>query len=243
MTSATTRKTRLNACLLAACLLATCAILTPSASAQDTLLGAALRSRPDYDGASDQVGDVIPVLRYYGQPWFARTTQGILEGGVREELARDFWIGAQLAYEPAFDPAGIDPGASAGLHMEWDRHFGAVPVTFLLRARQHLDASSGGQADLRVTAGVYGSGGLQAGLFGQATWGTEKAVESRYGAPDSGLLFASFGVLGSYDLGPRWLLVGSLEMRQLYDAARESPVAQDKSGTYAAFGLAYRFPR
>ena len=38
MTRATTRKTRLNACLLAACLLATCAILTTSASAQDTLL-------------------------------------------------------------------------------------------------------------------------------------------------------------------------------------------------------------
>ena len=137
----------------------------------------------------------------------------------------------------------MDAGLSAGLHMEWDRQFGAMPVTFLLRARQHLDTSYGGQADLRVTAGVYSSGGLQAGIFGQATWGTEKAVESRYGAPDSGLLHVSYGLLGSYDLGPRWLLVGSLQLRQLYDAARESPLAEESSGFYGTLSLAYRFAR
>ena len=79
--------------------------------------------------------------------------------------------------------------------------------------------------------------------FGQATWGTENAVASRYGARDSGLLFTSFGLLGSYDLSRRWLLVGSVELRQLYDAARESAVAEKSSGYHAMFGLAYRFPR
>jgi outer membrane scaffolding protein for murein synthesis (MipA/OmpV family) len=225
------------------CLLATCLILSTSAHAQETLLGAGVRSRPDYDGSRDQVTDVIPFIRYFGQPWFARTTQGVLEAGAREELATDFWIGAQLAYEEEFEPAGVDAGLSAGLHMEWDRRFGAMPVTFLLRARQHLDTSFGGQADLRVTAGVYRDGGTQAGVFAQATWGTEKAVESRYGAPDSGLLHVGFGLLGSYELGPRWMLVGSVALRQLYDAARESPLAEETSGYYATLSLAYRFPR
>lgn len=220
-------------------------ILATSAQAQETLLGAGVRSLPDYDGSPEQGSDFVPVIRYYGQPWFARTTQGVLEAGARTELDKDFWLGAQLAYEPEFDHPAVDvpAGVSAGLHMEWDRQFGRMPVTFLLRARQHLDTSLGGQADLRVTAGIFSRGGLLAGAFGQATWGTENAVAARYGARDSGLLFASFGLLGSYDLGPRWVVVGSVELRQLYDAARESPIAEKTSNTYATLGLAYRFPR
>lgn len=226
-------------------LAAVCLILSTSAQAQGTLLGAGLRSRPDYDGSREQVADVVPVIRYYGERWFARTTQGILEGGVRAELDQYFWVGAQLAYEAEFDHPAVDApvGLSAGLHLEWDRHFGRVPVAFLLRARQHLDTSLGGQADLRVTAGLLSRWGLLAVGFGQATWGTENAVASRYGARDSGLLFTSFGLLGSYDLTARWLLVGSVELRQLYDAARESVVAEESSNYYAMFGLAYRFPR
>jgi MipA family protein len=217
-----------------------------------TLLGAAVRSRPAYDGSSSQRTDLIPVLRYYGQPWFARTTQGVLEAGVRSELAPQFWAGAQIAYEAgrkqsespflqARNEPDIDAGVSAGLHLEWDRSFGPVPVTFLIRARQHLDGDRGGQADLRVTAGVFSGGGLQVGVFGQATWGTENAVRSRYGAPSSGLLFVSAGLLGSYDLSRHWLLVGSFELRALRDDAEGSPVTERKSNRYAAAGVAYRF--
>jgi outer membrane scaffolding protein for murein synthesis (MipA/OmpV family) len=226
-----------------ACFLAIGLILSLGAQAQDTLLGAGVRSRPDYDGSREQQTDFVPVIRYYGRPWFARTTQGVLEAGLRAELDKEFWAGAQLAYEPEFDPAGEGAGLSVGLHLEWDRQVGRVPLNFLLRARQHLDSSLGGQADLRVTAGVLSRGGLLAGVFGQATWGSENAVASRYGAPDSGLLFTSFGLLASYDLGPRWVLVGGLELRQLYDAARESVLAQKTSNYYATAGIAYRFPR
>src|SRR3954468_17081055 len=136
-----------------------------------TLLGAAVRSRPAYDGSASQRTDIIPVLRYYGRPWFARTSQGVLEAGARSELAPDFWAGAQIAYEPgrkrsespllqARDTPDLDVGASAGLHVEWDRRLGPVPFTWLIRARQHLDRDRGGQADLRLTAGVYSRGGL-----------------------------------------------------------------------------------
>ena len=48
-----------------------------------TLIGAAVRTRPEFDGSSDRTIDVHPVLRYYGERWFARTTQGLLEGGAR----------------------------------------------------------------------------------------------------------------------------------------------------------------
>lgn len=226
-----------------ACFVAVGLILSLGAQAQDTLLGAGVRSRPDYDGSREQQTDFVPVIRYYGRPWFARTTQGVLEAGLRTELDRDFWAGAQLAYEAEFEPAGEGAGLSAGLHLEWDRQVGRVPLNFLLRARQHLDSSLGGQADLRVTAGVLSRGGLLAGVFGQATWGSENAVASRYGAPDSGLLFTSFGLLASYELGPRWVLVGGVELRQLYDAARESALAQKTSNYYATAGIAYRFPR
>jgi MipA family protein len=222
--------------------------------AQDNpiLIGAAIRSRPAYDGSSSQRTDLIPVLRYYGSPWFARTTQGVLEAGARSELAPEFWAGAQLAYEAgrkkhespfleARNEPDLDAGASAGLHLEWDRRFGPVPVNFLIRARQHLDGDRGGQADLRITAGVFSRAGLQAGVFGQATWGSENAVRSMYGAPSAGLLFASAGVLGSFDLSRHWLLLGSFELRALRDEAEHSALTERKSSRYASAGLAYRF--
>jgi outer membrane scaffolding protein for murein synthesis (MipA/OmpV family) len=219
-------------------------ILSASAHAQDTLLGAGLRSRPSYDGSAEQKADLVPVIRYYGPRWFARTTQGILEAGARSTLDRDFWAGVQLAYEPGRTEAPeLDPGVSAGLHLEWDRTIGRVPVNFLMRARQHLDADLGGQADLRVTAGVFARGGLLAGVFGQATWGTQNAVVSRYGPRDSGLLYTSIGLLGSFDLGPRWLLVGSLERRQLRDEVADSALAEKTWNYYASAGIAYRFTR
>ena len=217
-----------------------------------TLIGAAIRSRPAYDGAKAQRTDVVPVLRYYGRPWFARTTQGMLEAGVRSELAKDFWAGAQIAYEagrkrsesPFLEARGepdLDVGASVGLHLEWDRHLGPAPLTFLLRARQHLDADRGGQADFRVTAGVLSRGGLRAGVFTQVTYGSENAVASLYGPRNAGLLFLSGGVLGSYDLGRRWMAVASFELRTLRDEAKDSPISEKNTNRYVTAGLAYRF--
>jgi MltA-interacting protein MipA len=229
-------------------------ILAQVCEAQDrpTIIGAAIRSRPAYDGSSSQVTDLIPQLRYYGSLWFARTTQGVLEGGVREELAPEFWVGAQIAYEEgrkqsespflqARNEPDLDPGVSAGLHVEWDRSFGRVPVSFVIRARQNLDGDRGGQADLRVTAGVLSWAGLQGFVFGQATWGSENAVRSAYGAPDSGMLFVTAGVIASYDLTAHWLVVGSVAGRWLREAAARSALAETTSNWYGNAGLAYRF--
>ena len=216
------------------------------------LLGAGLRARPAYDGSSTQHGDVIPVIRYYGKPWFARTTQGMLEGGVRSELAPEFWAGAQLAYEAgrkksesAFlasrNEPDLDVGVSAGLHLEWDRKLGRMPINFLIRARQHLDSDRGAQADVRITGGIFSRGGFQAGVFGQATYGSANAVGSMYGVHNAGLMFLSVGLLGSYDISRHWVAVGSYELRSLRDDAARSPLAERTTNFYASAGLAYRF--
>jgi outer membrane scaffolding protein for murein synthesis (MipA/OmpV family) len=93
--------------------------------------------------------------------------------------------------------------------------------------------------------GVYQSGPLAAGVFGQATWANRKSSRTYYGQPgfdpDGGLLFASLGVLGSYDLARRWALLASLEGRRLQGDAARSPLVERKSSYYAVAGVAYRF--
>ena len=230
--------------ILLCVLLLPLAALAQSAPDDYTLIGAAVRSRPEYDGSNSQTVDLIPVLRYYGKPWFARTTQGILEGGARATLAPGLAIGAQLAYEAGRKASGVpelDPGASFGVHLEWDTKLGPAPLNLLFRTRKHLDADRGTQADLRFTAGVYGSTRTQAGVFTQATWASTKSMESFYGVHDSGLLFTSLGVLGSHDLSRQWVLVGSVEARRLASDPARSPIVERRSNYYASAGLAYRF--
>lgn len=223
--------------------LASLLMLPATVLAQDpgTLLGAGLRSRPDYDGASQQELEPIPVVRYYGRTLFARTTQGILEGGARFELAKGLFAGAQIAYEGGNDRTGVDPGASVGLHLEWDTRVGPAPLNVLGRVRRHLDGDLGTQADLRSTIGVYGSGGLLAGVFVQATWASDEWVRSYYSAGSGGLLFTAVGVEGAYDLSQRWVLVASVSVRRLHGDAASSPITEDKTNYYASAGVAYRF--
>ena len=205
----------------------------------ETFLGAGLYSRPKFDGSSHRSLDPIPVVRYYGKPWFARTTQGILEGGGRWQIGKGVAAGAQLAYEAG--PLDHHPGASIGAHIEVDRMLGPAPLNALVRLRQFLQNGRGMEFDARATIGVYEGHGFAVGLFGQATWASEKSFEAYYALHDSGLLFASLGALGSYDLSHRWLLLGSLEERRLGDNARQSAFVERRSAAYASLGLAYRF--
>jgi outer membrane scaffolding protein for murein synthesis (MipA/OmpV family) len=222
-------------------------LLPAAALAQDdyTLLGAGVRTRPDYDGSTSRTVDLIPVVRYYGKPLFARTTQGMLEGGARYEFSPALQVGAQLAYEAGRDAVfgfpEVDWGASLGFHVESDLKLGPAPVNGLLRYRRHLDSDRGSQIDLRSTIGVYGEGPTQAGVFAQATWASRKSMQSFYGVDDSGLLFASLGLLGSHRLTPRIDLVASIEARRLSSDAMRSPIVERRTGVYASVGAGYRF--
>ena len=221
---------------------------------EEVLLGAAVRMRPAYDGSGEQRADLIPLIRYYGKPLFARTTQGVLEGGARWPLTPALHLGVQLAYEEGRETSesdllqrlgveDVDPGVSLGAHLEWDTKVGPAPVSLLARWRQHLDGDRGAQADLRFNIGVYGSRGIILALYAQATWANAESIRSFYlvGDADSGFLHSSIGALGSYDLSRHWLLVGGLQFRRLHGDATRSPIAEEKNSVYANAGVAYRF--
>jgi outer membrane scaffolding protein for murein synthesis (MipA/OmpV family) len=165
-------------------------------------------------------------------------------------------VGAQLAYEAGRKRSesnflsnnnipDIDWGASAGIHAEWDTKLGPAPLNVLGRIRQNIDRDRGAQADLRLTAGIYGRGGVQAGVFTQATWANRQSNRAYYGQPGfepaGGLLFVSLGVLGSVDLGQHLVLVLSVEGRRLEGDAARSPLAERTSNHYASAGVAYKF--
>jgi len=229
-------------------------------------LGAGVRTRPAYDGSAAHETELIPSVRYFGKPWFARTTQGILEGGARLEIAHDLNLGAQIAYEAGRKSSeaeflasrnvpDISPGASAGVHAEWDFHIGLVPGTLLARARQFVDTDRGAQGDLRFTAGILGAGPLSAALFFQGTWASAKSNQSFYGvapdvsvstglpaySPGGGLLYTTGGLLWGVDLGKSWLVIGNLEARRLHGAAAGSPLVERATSRYASASLAYRW--
>jgi outer membrane scaffolding protein for murein synthesis (MipA/OmpV family) len=249
---------------------AVCAATAPAIAvaelSNDSMIGPGLRSRPAYDGSASQRTELVPVVRYLGGPWFVRSTQGVLEGGLRVELAPGLHAGAQLAYEPgrvtsesAFlenhAAAGVKRGASVGLQMEWDHSFGPVPVTLLARVRKHTEADLGAQADLRLSAGVFQSAPVSAGVFTQATWANARSMAALYGVTvqqsaatglpafdaAGGNLFASVGLLWSVDLSPQWVVVGSLEARRLHGDAAASPLAERASNHLVSAGVAYRF--
>ena len=245
------------------------ALVSLAASAEvsnEWLIGPGLRSRPAYDGSKSQLTELVPVIRYFGQPWFVRSTQGVLEAGARTELMSGLYAGAQLAYEPgrqsskagfleSHNVADIQRGASIGLQMEWDTKFGPVPATLLGRVRKNLKSQLGTQLDLRLSAGVFQSGRFSAGVFGQAMWADANSTRAYYGIapqqsaatglagfePGSGWLNTSAGLLWSVDLTPKWVAVGSLERRRLNGEAARSPLVERRSNGYVSAGAAYRF--
>jgi len=232
----------------------------------ETILGPGMLSQPAYDGSDSQVLEFAPVIRYLGNPWFVRSTQDVLEGGAWVALAPGLHGGVQIAYEPgrktsqsgflqSHDVPDVNDGVSIGLQTEWDHMFGPMPVTLLVRLRQHTDLHRGAQLDLRPSAGVFRAGPVSAGIYAQATWADAKSSDSLYGitplestdtalpafSAGSGWLFARFGLLASVDLSSKWNAVGSLESRRLFGDAAHSPLTQRVSNRYGTVGIAYRF--
>jgi outer membrane scaffolding protein for murein synthesis (MipA/OmpV family) len=213
------------------------ALVSSSALAEsESLLGAGQRGRPKYDGSDQQTTEMVPILRYYGRPLFARTTHGMLEGGARLALRRGLAAGMQIAHEPG--PRDEDPGSSVGAHVEWTTKLGPAPLNALARYRSH---THGQLFDVRLSVGIYGNAGLRAGVFGQATSSDEKHMAAYYEVPRSGLLYTAAGTIGSYQLSSHWLLVASAEVRRLGSRPAESVFVQDRTNGYVSAGAAYRF--
>lgn len=232
----------------------------------EKLVGLGAYIRPAYVGADSMRTDPIPLLRVFGEHWFARTTQGQLEGGYRIGLTSTLKAGAQLSYEPgrrtkdsAFlidhNVATIDPGAALGVHLEWDDKLGPAPANALLRWRQNVDADQGAKVDARFTIGVLGTERHRVGLFTQVTWASEKANQTYFGvtaaestatglpvySAGAGLRNSVLGVLGAYDISRHWVVLWSAEWHHLLSDARDSPYTRDTNNYYYTIGLTYRF--
>ena len=144
--------------------------MAQDASKGDAYVGLGARVRPAYEGADSRRTEASPYGRCMGA-LFARTTQGILEGGVRSSPAGGVVVGAQLAYEEgritdesaflkAHNFEDIDANASVGVHAELDWKIGQIPLNALARYRHNVDSDLGAQVDLRVTAGIFSRWGL-----------------------------------------------------------------------------------
>ena len=213
--------------------------LTAAAVGDDVqFLGAGVYSHPKFDGSPIRHNDPIPQINYDGARWFARTTEGILEGGARWNFGESAAAGVQAAYEDG--PRGEHPGASLGIHAELEGTVGPAPVSSVFRIRQFLSNGRGWEADARVNLGVYRGGGFGLALYAQATWANEKVFNNFYAVNDSGLLFTALGLWGGYTITPKWLLLFSAEQRRLGDAAMASPYVERRSSPYGSVGIAYR---
>jgi len=201
-------------------------------------IGAGIYSHPKFDGSPIRHNDPIPQISYAGSRWFARTTEGILEGGARWSVGESAAMGVQAAYEDG--PRGEHPGASLGAHAELEGHLGPAPVSSVFRLRQFMSNGKGWEADARVNIGVYEGHGWGLALYGQATWASEKIFNNYYAVNDSGLLFTALGAWGGYAITPKWLFLFSAEQRRLGDAAVSSPFVERRSSPYGSLGLAYR---
>src|SRR3954468_14533800 len=223
-------------CLLVVLLFAP---LTAAALGDDVqFIGAGIYNHPKFDGSSAQHNDPIPQIQYIKGSWFARTTEGILEGGVRWGIGQSAAVGVQAAYEDG--PRGEHPGASLGVHAELDGKVGPAPISSVFRLRQFLSNGSGWEADARVNVGIYEGHGIAAAVYGQGTWANEKIFNNFYAVSNSGLLFPALGVWGGYTITPKWLLLFSAEERRLGEAVISSPYVERRTGFYGSLGIAYR---
>lgn len=239
------------------------AVHAAESTTASTLIGAGVWARPAYLGSDDKVLTAIPLLRYYGDGLFARTTQGVLEAGIKSAPMGGLSVGAQLAYEGGrasadsdflknHQVANLGVSASWGLHAEWDTKLGAAPLNILARYRHEARAERGAQTDLRATIGVYGGAQFKAGLFAQTTWANMKSNRTYYGnnpgvnalpafTAEAGRVNSSFGLLYSYEATPEWIVQGSLEQKQLASNLRQSPFAQTRSNRSLSLGLVHQF--
>ncbi len=255
-------------CVFLACASIVATIFPEASHAGDEekYLGAGARLRPAYAGAASDRVDAIPYLRIYGEHLFARTTQGVLEGGWRTQPHAGIVLGAQLAYEEGRDTdesaflrerafPDLDPSVSAGLHAEADWRAGPVPLNVLLRYRHDIDRDNGAQADLRLSAGILEWGGLRAGAFAQITWADADAMGRHFGvtpaqaaasglpafAPGSGVRSAQLGLLGDFPISRRWVALWSTQLERMQGDAADSPLTRDRNNWGANAGIAYRF--
>ena len=233
------------------------------------ILGLALQSGSSYLGSNSNKISIVPIIMLANGPWFAQTTEGILETGFQQDFLKNYTIGIQLAYEDSrlqrdssflkqHNIGDIKASASYGAFLQYNNNlFQIIPIDLLVRYRKDINSARGSQLDLRLTTGVYGGEAkrLNVEAFAQTTYANQNSSQYYYGISQeqslistlnpyvnkSGFLSSQIGFWASYDVTTNWLLVGDIEVTRLQGDARNSPIVRNRTNNSALIGLAYKY--
>lgn len=228
--------------------------------------GLAIQHDADYLGAPDSKYLPIPLFSWEQDSFFLRSSKGIEEAGIHWQFDNGFTLGSQLAVELGRDSKDsellkqlkmpdIPYGASLGVHLEHSTHIGPAPLSTLLRLRQRSGSDRGALADLRMELGIYGTDRIGLQTYVQTTWANQTAMRSDFGikavnasysdiqpySPTSGIRDTVIGLAGKFDINPDWMLVASLERKQLRKEATDSPITEEKNANIFTVGAMHRF--
>ena len=183
----------------------------------------------------------------------ASTCKGLAWTGLD---VRDVWQGGEKdkVGKVTFHASFVQEGKN-GVHVEHSTHIGPAPLSTLIRLRQRSGSDRGALADLRMELGIYGSGRIGLQTYVQATWANQTAMMSDFGikalnasysdiqpySPTSGIRDTVIGLAGKIDINPDWIVVASLERKQLRDNAAKSPITEEKNANIFTIGTMHRF--
>lgn len=234
------------------------------------LLGAGLRSSPNYSGASGNRHHISPVwLVSYGR--FKLSTGGANallgygaemggSGATATLLSlRDLQLNASLGFDNGRSSAD-DPRLSGlpdvrrtitgrlglGLTLGYGWSVGTGLTQYL------LGRDAGSQVDTSLSYTWQVTSRTRLVLGGGTSWGNGTYMNSHYGVPTgasslpayqagAGFYSRSIGMSFTSAITPEWLIYGGLGGTQLRGPARASPLAQRPNSVSANLGVAYRY--
>lgn len=234
------------------------------------LLGAGLRSSPNYSGAAGSQHRISPVwLVSYGR--FKLST-----GGANALLGYGAEMGGSGATATLLSLRDIQLNASLGFdngrHSSDDPRLSGLPdvrrtITGRLGlglalgygwavgtglTQDLLGRDAGSQVDTSLSYTWQATSRTRLVLGGGTSWGNGTYMNSHYGVPTgasslpayqagAGFYSRSIGMSFTSALGPQWLVYGGLGSTQLRGPARASPLTQRPNSLSANLGVAYRY--
>jgi outer membrane scaffolding protein for murein synthesis (MipA/OmpV family) len=232
-----------------------------------SLLGLGAASIPEFEGSADE--QVLPFvvgrvdLERYGSLRFAGVTVQYNLMGSDSPWAFGPVVSAIMARdEDVEDPVvrrlrKIDSTAEVGFFVEY-----GFADTLMEGDRLNVDvearAGEGNQFSWGIAYQATKVGAFQYGVDLRATYANDKYMDTffsvdadnnrRSGLPiykaEAALKSASIGLTGTYDLTPRWALIGRLGVSRLNGDASDSPIVRlrgDSNSAEIGIAIGYRF--
>lgn len=219
------------------------------------LLGAAVISRPDYQGSSERTVMVLPLIDYaHKNGFYASTGVGIGYSFINTPQTQ---VGVRVI--PQF---GRDADKSAALRgmgdLDWGVEASAYATHYLTRnwvvGANIRGGKHGGELDLGARYDTVIGPSTRMSLFGfttagngtsQQTWfgvNATQALNSGYSvyAPGAGFRNIQGGISFNHFFAGRWFAIGGLSVGQLIGDAADSPIVRDKTHVNGFLALSYQ---